>query len=131
MMAILQDRQNREAIGKLLLDCKQEAIDLLRRNEPAVRALAEKLLEKDEVQGEEIEDLMQAKAVARATPAFRPMLELVGETWHAPMLVEADRRDGPADKRDQGPPPAGPAWRSSAPSGPVADRSEAPREFEW
>ena len=74
--------------------------------------------------------LMKAKAVARATPAFRPMLELVGETWHAPMLVEADRRDGPADKRDQDP-PAPSHWRSSAPQGPVADRSEAPREFEW
>jgi cell division protease FtsH len=132
MMAILQDGQNREAIGKLLLACRQEAVDLLRRNEPAVRALAERLLEKDEVQGEEIEELMKAKAVARATPAFRPMLELVGETWHAPMLVEADRRDGPADSRDQDPPPpAGPSWRSSAPQGPVADRSEAPREFEW
>jgi hypothetical protein len=70
--------------------------------------------------------------VARATPAFRPMLELVGETWHAPMLVEAERRDGPADSRDQDPPPpAGPSWRSSAPQEPVADRSEAPREFEW
>jgi hypothetical protein len=46
------------------------------------------------------------------------------------MLVEADRRDGPADKRDQAP-PAPSSWRSSAPQGPVADRSEAPREFEW
>jgi len=137
MAAILQDRQNREAIAKLLLECKQEAIDLLRRNEPAVRALAERLLEKDEVQGEEIDDLMKAKAVARATPAFRPLLELVGETWHAPMLVEANPRDA-SDKRDgdQAAPPSGPAgpgsaWRSSAPSQPTADRSEAPREFEW
>jgi cell division protease FtsH len=132
MSAILQDKQNREAIGKLLIECRQEAVELLRRNEPAVRALAERLLEKDEVQGEEIEELMKAKAVARATPAFRPMLELVGETWHAPMLVEADRRDGPADKRDQAtPPPPRPSWRSSDAQGPVADRSEAPREFEW
>jgi cell division protease FtsH len=130
MGAILGDRQNREAIGQLLMECRQEAINLLRRNEPAVRALAERLLEKDEVQGEEIEELMKAKAVARATPAFRPMLELVGETWHAPMLVEADRRDGPADQRDPDR-PAPSSWRSSAPQGPVADRSEAPREFEW
>ena len=137
MAAILQDGQNREAIAKLLMECKQEAVDLLRRNEPAVRALAERLLEKDEVQGEEIEDLMRAKAVARATPAFRPLLELVGETWHAPMLVEANPSDA-HDKRDRdqaepppGPPGPGSAWRSSAPSQPTVDRSEGPREFEW
>jgi ATP-dependent Zn protease len=137
LTAILGDKNNREAIAKLLMECKQEAVDLLRRNEPAVRALAERLLEKDEVQGEEIEDLMKAKAVARATPAFRPLLELVGETWHAPMLVEANPSDA-HDKRDrdQAEPPPGPsgpgsAWRSSAPSQPTADRSEGPREFEW
>jgi cell division protease FtsH len=131
--AILQDRSNREQIGKLLLECKQEAVELLRRNEPAVRALAERLLEKDEVQGEEIEELMKAKAVARATPAFRPLLELVGETWHAPMLVEANPSERPEQRdRDQGPPPGpGPAWRSAGSSGPTADRSQAPREFEW
>jgi cell division protease FtsH len=121
MTAILQDEKNREAIAKLLLEAKQEAVELLRRNEPAVRALAEKLLEKDEVQGEEIEELMKAKAVARATPAFRPLLELVGETWHAPMLVEANPRDA-SDKRDQA---------AAPPSEPTADRSEATREFEW
>jgi cell division protease FtsH len=135
--AILQDRSNREQIGRLLLECKQEAVELLRRNEPAVRALAERLLEKDEVQGEEIEELMKAKAVARATPAFRPLLELVGETWHAPMLVEANPSGSPEQReRDEDPPPRpsgpGPAWRSAGPSGPTADRSQAPpREFEW
>jgi hypothetical protein len=76
--------------------------------------------------------------VARATPAFRPLLELVGETWHAPMLVESNPRDG--DKRDgdkaSPPPPPGPAgpgsaWRSSPPSEPTSDRSEARGEFEW
>jgi len=134
MQAILGDRQNREAIAKLLIDSKQEAVELLRRNEPAVRALAERLLEKDEVQGEEIEELMKAKAVARATPAFRPMLELVGETWHAPMLVEANPSDPPKQRdRDQDPPsrPPGSAWRSAGPSGPTSDRSQAPRDFEW
>jgi hypothetical protein len=64
------------------------------------------------------------------------MLELVGETWHAPMLVEANPSDSPKQRdRDQDPPPRpagpGPAWRSAGPSGPSSDRSQAPGEFEW
>jgi len=126
MSAILGNPDNRKEIGELLSSCKRDAVELLRRNEPAMRALAEKLLEKDEVGGEEIEELMQAKAVARATPSFRPVLELVGETWHAPMLVEANRReDKPEERMVQAP-------RPPAPSGPpVADRSTPAREFEW
>jgi len=136
MSAILGNPDNRKAIGELLSSCKREAVELLRRNEPAMRALAEKLLEKDEVGGEEIEDLMQAKAVARATPSFRPVLELVGETWHAPMLVEANRREDKPRERmtPASPSPAPPQWSPSSPpsaNGPAADRSSPGREFEW
>jgi cell division protease FtsH len=134
MSAILGNPDNRKAIGELLAACKREAVELLRRNEPAMRALAEKLLEKDEVGGEEIEELMQAKAVARATPSFRPVLELIGETWHAPMLVEANRReDKPEERRMVAPPaPRPPAPYGPPPSTPpAADRSSSAREFEW
>jgi cell division protease FtsH len=95
--AILGNPDNRKAIGDLLAEAKQQAVELLRANEPAVRALSERLLEKDEVAGEELEELMQSKAVARATPAWRPVLELVGDTWHTPALLEASPRDsGPS-----------------------------------
>jgi cell division protease FtsH len=95
--AILGNSDNRKAIGNLLAEAKQQALELLRANEPAVRALSERLLEKDEVAGEELEDLMASKAVARATPAWRPVLELVGDTWHTPALLEASPRDsGPS-----------------------------------
>jgi len=134
MSAILGNPDNRKAIGELLSSCKREAVELLRRNEPAMRALAEKLLEKDEVGGEEIEELMQAKAVARATPSFRPVLELVGESWHAPMLVEANRRGKPEEREPMVPAPRPPA-PAPPPSGPsvppVADRSSSGRDFEW
>jgi cell division protease FtsH len=95
--AILGNADNRKAIGNLLAEAKQQAVELLRANEPAVRALSERLLEKDEVAGEELEELMASKAVARATPAWRPVLELVGDSWHTPALLEASPRDsGPS-----------------------------------
>jgi hypothetical protein len=80
-------------------------VELLRANEPAVRALSERLLEKDEVAGEELEELMASKAVARATPAWRPVLELVGDSWHTPALLEASPRDsGPSSGQSISPP---------------------------
>jgi cell division protease FtsH len=146
IQAILGNPEAREAIGKLLQECKDEAVELLRRNEPAVRALAERLLEKDEVPGEEIEELMRAKGVARATPTFKPALELLGENWHQPALVEAL----PSPRREPRPSGDGPAALSSDPepdrstvAGPMAqhphgrpsmDRSVSlppPQEFEW
>jgi hypothetical protein len=92
-----------------------------------VRALAEKLLEKEEVPGEEVEEIMQAKAVARATPSFRPVLELVGENWHTPALLEASKRDGPQPQRPMPPPqpPTGTGGNGRA------DASTASGEFEW
>jgi cell division protease FtsH len=146
--AILGNPEARKWIGKLLTDCKADAIELLRRNEPAVRALAERLLEKDEVHGEEIEELMQAKGVARATPSFRPVLELLGENWHQPALVESlPRRDVPQPHDDNGNSgsvdlPATPVVNRSAPPEPpparppagpaIGDRSTpSHREFEW
>jgi cell division protease FtsH len=145
--AILGNPETRQAIGKLLQECKQDAVELLRRNEPAVRALAERLLEKDEVPGEEIEELMRAKGVARATPAFKPALELLGENWHQPALVEALPA---SSRRDLGPNGDGPGASSAEPepdassaTGPLpaaprglprptpgVDRSTS-REFEW
>jgi cell division protease FtsH len=145
IQAVLEDPKNREAIREMLLRAKQDAVELLRRNEPAVRALAERLLEKDEVQGEEIDELMRAKGVARATPAFKPALELLGENWHQPALVEAL----PSPRKDPPPNGDGPAAlpepepdRSTA-AGPTAplrgDRPgmhrsaspPTPQEFEW
>jgi cell division protease FtsH len=153
LQAVLEDAKCREAIRKLLSECKQEAIELLRRNEPAVRALAERLLEKGDVYGEELEQLMKDKAVARAAPAFRPALELIGENWHQPAFVDAgprqlEPRRGDGDDgsggngRSQPRPKSGPptsslpqsqgpgtdGWRPS----PSADRSSSSRrEFEW
>jgi cell division protease FtsH len=124
--AILQNPDNRKAIGELLASCKREAVELLKVNEPAIRALAERLLEKDEVAGEELEELMQSKAVARATPAFRPALELVGESWHTPALLEASPREGPRGPLPPSPPPpptgTGGSGNAASPSG---------GEFEW
>jgi cell division protease FtsH len=125
--AILGNPDNRKAIGELLISCKREAVELLKVNEPAIRALAERLLEKDEVAGEELEELMQSKAVARATPAFRPALELVGESWHTPALLEASPRDGgPRGPLPPSPPP---------PTGTGSSNAASPRgddgEFEW
>jgi cell division protease FtsH len=139
--AILGNPEAREWISKLLTECKADAVELLRRNEPAVRALAERLLEKDEVHGEEIEELMQAKGVARATPSFRPVLELLGENWHQPALVDSlPNRDAP-NRRENGDastaPPAAPVVNRSAPAprppaGPATgNRSASHREFEW
>jgi len=144
--AIFDNPEARTAIGKLLRECKHDAVELLRRNEPAVRALAERLLEKDEVPGEEIEELMRAKGVARATPAFKPALELLGENWHQPALVEAL----PSPTRELGPNGDGPTpfpteteTELSTATGPMSlppdshpgvNRSTstpAPHEFEW
>jgi cell division protease FtsH len=125
--AILGNEANRKGIAKLLADCKREALELLRANEPAVRALAERLLEKGEVAGEEIEELMQAKAVARARPAFRPALELVGEDWHEPALIEAAPREGRGLPEPPRPDPG--QGRSDASRPTVEPRSG--REFEW
>ncbi len=142
--AIIGNPQAREWIGKLLADCKADAVELLRRNEPAVRALAERLLEKDEVHGEEIEELMQAKGVARATPSFRPVLELLGENWHQPALVDSlPNRDAPIRREKNGDAstalPAAPVVNRSAPvepprppAGPATGNpSTSHREFEW
>jgi cell division protease FtsH len=134
--AILGNPDNRKAIGDLLAEAKQQAVELLRANEPAVRALAERLLEKDEVAGEELEELMQSKAVARSTPAFRPVLELVGDSWHTPALLEASPRDG---GRDGGSSSAAPPASSVAPAPPPAGGTASPStggsaaggEFEW
>jgi cell division protease FtsH len=90
----------RRAINKLLKECFDDAKAILRDNEPAVRALVELLLDKEEVDGEEAEALMRAKGVARSTPTFRPALELTGIGWHAPALVE--RTDGAAGSGGNG-----------------------------
>jgi cell division protease FtsH len=131
--AILGNPDNRKAIGALLAEAKQQAVELLRANEPAIRALSERLLEKDEVAGEELEEIMVSKAVARATPAWRPVLELVGDSWHTPALLEASPRDsgttGPTI-----PPPREP--RSGTQPGPGLGNPStgspaAGGEFEW
>jgi cell division protease FtsH len=127
--AILGNPEARKAIGDLLAECKQQAVELLRANEPAVRALAERLLEKDEVAGEELEEVMQAKAVARATPAFRPVLELVGENWHAPALLEASPRDGTSG--GPFPPQPRPGPQPGGTGSPSTGSSAAAGEFEW
>jgi cell division protease FtsH len=131
--AILGNPEARKAIAALLSECKQQAVELLRANEPAVRALSERLLEKDEVQGEELEEIMTSKAVARATPAWRPVLELVGDTWHTPALLEASPRDG-ASRPTVSPPPeprpgAQPGTGLGNPS--TASPADAGGEFEW
>jgi cell division protease FtsH len=129
LAAILGNPDHRKAIGDLLAEAKRQAVELLRANEPALRALSERLLEKDEVAGEELEELMQSKAVARATPAFRPVLELVGDSWHTPALLEASPRDsGPGSVAPPAPRPAPPpdsGTGSPSTAGPSAD------EFEW
>jgi cell division protease FtsH len=126
--AILSNPDNRKAIGDLLASCKREAVELLKVNEPAIRALAERLLEKDEVAGEELEELMQSKAVARATPAFRPALELVGESWHTPALLEASPREG----QSRGPlPPSPPPPPTGTGTGSSNAATPSGGEFEW
>src|SRR4029453_13427478 len=113
-------------------EAKQQAVELLRANEPAVRALSERLLEKDEVAGEELEDLMASKAVARATPAWRPVLELVGDTWPTPALLEAPpRARGPSAGL---PPPRAPPPGPPPGPGPGTPGTAGPPgggEFEW
>jgi hypothetical protein len=69
--------------------------------------------------------------VARATPAWRPVLELVGDTWHTPALLEASPRDsgttGPT------PPPPRREPRSGAPGPGLGNPSTGGSggEFEW
>ena len=129
--AILGNPDNRKAIGNLLAEAKQQAVELLRANEPAVRALSERLLEKDEVAGEELEELMASKAVARATPAWRPVLELVGDTWHTPALLEASPRDSGPSGPGLAPPrePRPGAQPGTGLGNPSTSRSSG--EFEW
>ncbi len=146
IQAILEDPKNRDAMRSLLMGCKHDAVELLRRNEPAIRALAERLLERDEVQGEEIEEIMMSKGVARATPAFRPVLELLGQDWHQPALVEArpnptrdplERQpnvDGGNGEVNPSAPAAAPYVPPAQPptAGPTIRRStSSPSEFEW
>ena len=141
VQAVLEDPKNREAIRNLLTESKHDAVELLRRNEPAIRALAERLLERDEVQGEEIEEIMIAKGVARATPAFKPVLELLGQDWHQPALVEArPSTGGPrGDGGSGGGLPSTPTTEHYAPPAqqpaagePTIHRSTSShREFEW
>jgi len=73
---------------------------------------------------------MVSKAVARATPAFRPVLELVGETWHTPALLESSPRDrAPSDAI---PPQPRPGPRPGTGTGnPSTGGGAADREFEW
>ena len=130
--AILGNPDNRKAIGDLLAEAKQQAVELLRANEPAVRALSERLLEKDEVAGEELEELLQSKAVARATPAWRPVLELVGDSWHTPALLEASPRDSGASGAPV-PPPRAPSPGAQPGTGIGSPSTSAPPDgdFEW
>jgi cell division protease FtsH len=128
--AILANPDHRKAIGDLLAEAKQQAIELLRANEPAIRALSERLLEKDEVAGEELEEIMVSKAVARATPAWRPVLELVGDGWHTPALLEASPRDsGPSGPLPPQPRPGGP--QPGTGTGSPSTGSASAGEFEW
>jgi len=139
IQAVLEDPKSREAIRDLLMRCRHDAVELLRRNEPAIRALAERLLERDEVQGEEIEEIMTAKGVARATPAFKPVLELLGQDWHQPALVEARPSSShPRGDGDGGLPQTPTTERHAPPAQPPAAgeptirRSTSPQEdFEW
>ncbi|HEX8132649.1 MAG TPA: hypothetical protein VF880_04375, partial [Actinomycetes bacterium] len=71
--------------------------------------------------------LMQSKAVARATPAFRPALELVGENWHTPARLEASPRDGGAPRGPLPPSPQPPATGT----GRSDNSSTRSGEFEW
>jgi cell division protease FtsH len=122
--AMLADPEQRHEIGKLLAECKQEATDVLRANEPGVRALAERLLEKEEVPGEEVEEIMRQKGVARAVPAYRPVMEATSASWHPPALVDSKRpRELPQDK----------AWPSGggSSSGRSADQTAFERRFDW
>jgi cell division protease FtsH len=95
LVAVLKDPDCRRQIRELLDECKQQATDIVRRNDAAMRALAARLIEHGEVQGEEIEALMREKAVARASSAFRPVFELAGIGWHQPALVEQRRSEEP------------------------------------
>jgi cell division protease FtsH len=128
--AILGNADSRKAIGALLSEAKQQAVELLRANEPAVRALSERLLEKDEVAGEELEEIMTSKAVARATPAWRPVLELVGDSWHTPALLEASPRDGAPGPTISPPPEPRPGAQPGT-GNPSTSSSAGGGEFEW
>jgi cell division protease FtsH len=131
--AILGNPDNRKAIGALLAEAKQQAVELLRANEPAIRALSERLLEKDEVAGEELEEIMVSKAVARATPAWRPVLELVGDSWHTPALLEASPRDSGTAGPTVSPPrePRSGAQPGAGLGNPSTGSSAGGGEFEW
>jgi cell division protease FtsH len=131
--AILGNADSRKAIGALLSEAKQQAVELLRANEPAVRALSERLLEKDEVAGEELEEIMTSKAVARATPAWRPVLELVGDSWHTPALLEASPRDSAPGPTISPPPEPRPGAQPGTGLGNPSTSSSADGggEFEW
>ena len=72
---------------------------------------------------------MVSKAVARATPAWRPVLELVGDSWHTPALLEASPRDSGAT----GPivsPPREPRPDAQPGTG-LGNPSSSSGEFEW
>jgi hypothetical protein len=97
LVTVLKDPDCRRQIHELLDECRKQATEIIRRNDPAMRALAARLIEHGEVQGEEIEALMRDKAVARASSSFRPVFELSGVGWHQPALVEARRvEDSPS-----------------------------------
>ena len=84
-----------------------------------------------------------SKGVARATPAFRPVLELLGQDWHQPALVEArpspshdplerqpNVEGGNGEVHPSAPAPSVPPAPPTA--GPAVYRSTTtPREFEW
>jgi hypothetical protein len=74
---------------------------------------------------------MASKAVARATPAWRPVLELVGDSWHTPALLEASPRDsGPSGPSASPPREPQPGTGLGNPSRGAAGGSGG-GEFEW
>jgi hypothetical protein len=66
--------------------------------------------------------------VARATPAWRPVLELVGDSWHTPALLEASPRDGGAPTA---PPPPKPQPGTGLGNPSTGSGSSGGDEFEW
>jgi hypothetical protein len=76
---------------------------------------------------------MASKAVARATPAWRPVLELVGDTWHTPALLEASPRDSGPSGAGLSPPrvPRPGAQPGTGLGNPSTSSSAGDGEFEW
>lgn len=82
MSAHAEDRTKLKYLNKVLNDCEQRALHILGVQKPLLNTVAKALLEKRELSGEQIQDLLPQTAHHR-TPRERPVLQDIHINLHS------------------------------------------------